>query len=56
MHNFSAYKYSSAYEIIPNFNLLKYKNVIDLSLLRSESVHDFKTVSLTFLVTFNAIF
>ena len=47
--NLYALRHSSTYENIQNFNLHIHT---DLGHLRSVSVHDFKTVSLSFLVTF----
>ena len=42
-------RHSLTYKIIQNFNVHSYRNSIDLSLSRSSSVHDFKTVSLSWL-------
>ena len=43
-------------EIIQNFNMRSYRDFIDLGLLRSDSVYDFKTVSAFVLATFGTTF
>ena len=39
-------------EVIQNFNMRVFRNFADLSIFRRGFDHDFKTVSLSFLVTF----
>ena len=51
-----AHRHPSTYEIIQNFNMRSCRDFMDLGLLRSGSVHDFKTVLLFFLATFGTKF
>ena len=45
------YMQRGTFEIIQNFYVRWYRNFIDLGVLRSGSVHDFKAISLSFLFT-----